>query len=96
MTYGLAIYGETGDIIISNVHRFTRFHSTASVIVAQNGSYNGDISVVGMEDNDSWQVIVQNYQNNMSVFKKTDAFTFIYPNNPYIGNMLVQFVILRV
>ena len=56
MAYGLEIYNASGNTVLSYTSRVTRFVQYGTVTVSASSS--SDVTVVGMENNDSWDVFL--------------------------------------
>jgi hypothetical protein len=65
MAYGLEIYNASGNTVLSYTSRVTRFAQYGTVFSLKNS--NTDVTAVGMENNDSWEVFLEGAAGLFSV-----------------------------
>lgn len=92
MAYGAEIFNSSGTKIIELSSRVARFVAQGTTTVPSSGSI--DITVTGMENNDSWGVF---YASNIgavsvNISKSTDTLTF---TNPGSGSRQIDYWIIR-
>lgn len=92
MAFGIEIYGPNGNTLLSMSSRVSRFGQSGTFTL--NAGASANITVAGMQDNDSWDVFLS---ANTLVFLTYKKFTgYFIANNPAGGaNCSCDYVVVR-